>query len=121
VRRDETGSDDDRRPAAGLAPAARRPKELSPTLLRGRYVLRPSPCTTEPCLPGVAYALETADGCYYLTVGGRWSGDRRSWDAYVPAEGEEVAVSGRVGERRDVRGDVFRCVEVDALRSHAAR
>jgi len=83
--------------------------------LKGRYTLSPNPCTTEPCLPGVAYAVEAGGKLYFLTSGGRWSSQPRSLGAWTPAPGDSVAVAGRTASHTDIRGAEFLTIEVEAL------
>ena len=81
----------------------------------GRYVLVPNPCTTEPCLPGLAYAVETGAACYLLTVRGRWSAVEGDWGDARVEPGAVVTVTGMVSEQVDRRGDRFQTIEVEAL------
>jgi hypothetical protein len=83
--------------------------------LIGRYEYIGNPCTTKPCLPGMAYAVRVGDADYYLTVDGRWFSDSRSWNGYTPEPGDPVAVSGEVRDQRDVLGNPFHTIEVAAL------
>ena len=83
--------------------------------IEGRYVYVEGPCTTVPCLPGMAYAVETRERRYFVTVDGRWLADNRSWGGYTPQPGDTVAVHGRVGERRDVFGKPFSTIEASAV------
>lgn len=82
----------------------------------GRLAYLGNPCTTEPCLPGMAFAVMVESTPYYLTSEGAWLDDTRAWDGYTPAPGDKVTVIGRVIERRDVRGDPFLELEVASLR-----
>lgn len=83
--------------------------------ISGRYVLAPNPCTTEPCLPGMAYAVESGGRDFFLTVGGRWSAEARRWSGWTPEPGDAVKVTGRVEERTDIRGGAFLTIEVETL------
>ena len=85
------------------------------TAITGRYTLVPNPCTTEPCLPGMAYAVEAAGQCYFLTIAGRWSDQARSWKDWTPVPGDTVTVIGQVTRRSDIYGNPFLTVEADSL------
>jgi hypothetical protein len=86
------------------------------TTLTGRYDFVPNPCTTQPCLPGMAYAVESGGRHFFLTQSGRWSDQAKTWQGWTPAVGDSVSVTGRVAERPDIRGDPFFTIEVQGLR-----
>lgn len=83
--------------------------------LTGRYSFVPSPCTTTPCLPGMAYAIRSGESDYYLTVNGRWFSENRSWNGYTPDVGDNVTATGEVGRQKDVRDQMFLTLEVATL------
>lgn len=84
--------------------------------ITGFYTLAPNPCTTTPCLPGLAYALQAGGEQWFVTLDGHWFADDRSWSGYRPEPGDRVTISGPVGERTDVRGEPFRVIEAVTLR-----
>ena len=84
--------------------------------LIGRCTLAPNPCTTTPCLPGVAYALECEAALYYLTLAGRWSAQARSYAGYAAQLGDEIEVTGLVSRHTDIFGKPFYTVEVRSAR-----
>ncbi len=86
------------------------------TTLTGRYAFVPNPCTTQPCLPGMAFAVECAGQCFLLTQSGRWSDHPWISQGWSPAVGNSVSVTGRVTQHTDIRGDSFFTIEVEALR-----
>lgn len=88
--------------------------EVSMTIT-GKYVFLPNPCTTEPCLPGMAYALESSGQCFFLTMAGRWSDKPIERGEWTPELGDTATVVGRVTQRRDVRGEPFLTLEVESL------
>jgi hypothetical protein len=90
------------------------------TTITGEYALVGNPCTTDPCLPCVVYAVLADGTTYYLTVEGHWLRENRSWDGYTPEVGDWVTASGRVSERADIRGDPFYEIEVWSLRPAGA-
>jgi len=91
-------------------------KERRLSTITGRYCYVANPCTINPCLPGMAYAI-FADGLYYyITVNGRWSSANRSWDDYEPQSNDSVAVTGHVRERKDAFGKLFYALEAVSLR-----
>jgi hypothetical protein len=85
------------------------------TTIQGRYVLVPNPRTTEPPLPGMAYAVSVDSECYYLTSAGRWSAQARAWPGFAPAVGDAVTVVGSIHRVTDVRGEEFLTIEVESL------
>jgi len=40
--------------------------------ITGQYLLIENPCTTVPCLPGMAYAVLANGKYYYITIDGHW-------------------------------------------------
>jgi hypothetical protein len=89
------------------------------TTVTGNYILAGSPCTTEPCLPGLVYAVSVDEDTYYLTLEGSWLWWSRSWDGYTPEIGDLVTVTGYVDERVDISGDPFHNLEVVSLQPAA--
>ena len=83
--------------------------------ITGKYVLLPNPCMTEPCLPGMAYALQASGREYFLTAAGRWSDRTVAWNGWTPDVGDTVTATGRVARRTDVRGNAFLTIEVESL------
>lgn len=85
------------------------------TTLTGRYVLMPNPCTTEPCLPGMAPALESAGRHFFMTAGGRLLDKPAERWAWQPQYGDTIAVTGRTGQQVDIHGKAFATIEVESL------
>ncbi len=84
--------------------------------ITGRYAYVPNPCTTKPCLPGMAYAINAKGTDYFLTVNGRSFSENRPWNRNPPPlRGDEVDVTGKVSKQKDIRGDEFRTIEVASL------
>jgi len=81
----------------------------------GRYSYIGNPCTTKPCLPGMAYAVLANDKYYYITIDGRWLSENRSWSGYTPEPDDLVTITGYVLEKKDVFGKPFRTIEVVSL------
>ncbi len=90
------------------------PEPATATLV-GRYALVPSPCTTEPCLPGMVYAIESAGQFYLLAALGRWSERPFEWNGWTPALGDLVRVSGQIKTSRSIRGEPFLVIEVESM------
>ncbi len=86
-----------------------------PATLTGEYSYITNPCITEPCLPGMTFAVLSADTYYYLTVNGLGLAENRSWDGYTPAVGELVTVTGYLQEEKDIFHQSFYTVEVLSL------
>ncbi|MCX7097259.1 MAG: hypothetical protein NTV43_05060 [Methylococcales bacterium] len=85
------------------------------TTITGKLALLPNPCTSEPCLPGMAYALDAGNKVYFLTRGERWS------DRPIVAEGSVLAldarltVAGHIAQRWDIRGESFLTLEIASM------
>jgi hypothetical protein len=84
--------------------------------ITGQYVYVGNPCTTTPCLPGMAFAVTTVNACYYLTIKGHWFSKNRVWGRYTPEPGDLVTVVGYVQEKQDVFGKPFQTIEAVSLK-----
>jgi hypothetical protein len=82
----------------------------------GRYTYSGNPCTTDPCLPGMAYAVLVDEKPYYLTANGHFFIENRSWADYTPEPGDLVTVTGYLENKKDVFGKPFCTIEVISLR-----
>ncbi len=87
----------------------------SSTRVEGEYSVVPNPCTTVPCLPGMVYAVSTADACYVLSRAGHWLAESCRWGDFMPELGDQIVVSGHVTRKSDLRGDMFLEIEVESL------
>jgi uncharacterized repeat protein (TIGR01451 family) len=83
--------------------------------LVGDYLRVETPCTTDPCMPGLIHAVLANDAPYYLTFEGSWLWRNRSWDGYTPELGDIVRVKGCVTETPDATGETFHELEVTSL------
>ncbi len=83
--------------------------------ITGRYLLIENPCTTVPCLPGVAYAVSVNGKYYYFTINGHCFSNNQSWNGYTPDVDDFVTVIGLLGERKDIFGKSFNIIEVVSL------
>lgn len=83
--------------------------------IEGRYEFVANPCTTRPCLPGMALAVRGGERDYFLTVDGRLMAEARSWQGYAPEPGDRVAVTGEVRSHRDVFDKPYQTLEVTTL------
>ncbi len=86
-----------------------------PQVISGRYVFVPNPCITKPCLPGMAFAVESGGELLFIAIGGQWSSEPRSWGDYRPQAGDRVIVSGQVHTCVDTNGQPFRVIEVKSV------
>jgi hypothetical protein len=82
--------------------------------VRGTVQVLPNPCTTRPCLPGMALALEATTGTWYL-VRNRAFVDDLGVLGGSKEVGQQVTVTGRTAQRHDVDGEVFRTIELDQI------
>jgi hypothetical protein len=86
-----------------------------PTRISGEYLQVGTPCTTDPCLPGLVYAVLVDDTYHFLNVDGAWLWWNRSWDGYRPEIGDFVTVVGYAEETSDVYGAALHKIEVVSL------
>lgn len=85
------------------------------TTLTGTYTLLANPCSTKPCLPGLAYAV-VADNAYFPTLHGNLLVATHSWGAFTPQPGDKVAITGIVQYKNDAFGKPFRIIEVEKVK-----
>lgn len=87
------------------------------TTLTGQYCLVGNPCTTEPCLPGMASAILAGGVYYFLRAHDRWiSENSGDWDDYRPRAHDRVTVIGYTQKRKDVFGNPFYAIDVVSLK-----
>ena len=84
--------------------------------ITGFYCYIENPCTTDPCLPGMACAVKVKEKYYYLTVNDLWFSENRSWAKYIPKLNDLVTVDGFVREKQDIFGNPFRTIEIVSLK-----
>ena len=78
--------------------------------IRGEYLCVPNPCFSDPCLPGLIWAVKHDDTLYHLVhemYGWIWDCSKISWDGYSPKEGATVVVVGEVSEEQDIQGNTY--------------
>ena len=85
------------------------------TTITGEYSYVGNPCTTQPCLPGMIYAVFVNGTYYHLTSKGHWLWENQSWDGYMPEVNEVVSVTGVKSESLDIVGVPFHNIEVESL------
>ena len=79
----------------------------------GKLELVPNPCTTKPCLPGLAFAVVVDDRVpYFLTRDGRLQMQNA---VDLPSPGERVVAVGYVRDQKDVNGNAFKSLEFTSL------
>lgn len=83
---------------------------------RGPLVLAPNPCTTEPCLPGMALAIDVGGELCFVTHQGSWQADTGALGHPGLTVGQVVVANGTMKEITDVRGKVFRAIEVNSIK-----
>jgi len=67
------------------------------TTVTGEYGMVANPCTTDPCLPGMIYAILGEDQTTILLLRGQWirySSDWDVWPGVVPEVGDQVVARG---------------------------
>ena len=83
------------------------------TRTTGKLDLVPNPCTTKPCLPGLAFAVVVDDRVpYFLTREGRLQMQNA---VGLPSPGERVVAVGHVRDQKDVNGNAFKSLEFTSL------
>lgn len=82
--------------------------------LTGVLSLVPNPCTTRPCLPGLALAVVVGPTPYFLTRNGKLCRDDDALGRRAPV-GAKVRVSGAVETSRDVNDCLFHTIEFVSL------
>ena len=83
--------------------------------ITGSLILAPNPCTTEPCLPGMALAIHSDGRLLFLTSSGAFRTTTTAWAEAEIEPGAVVTVRGVVRERRDVAGRPYLTIEVSSL------
>lgn len=81
----------------------------------GSYVFIPNPCTTKPCLPGMAYAVKQQGGTWFLTVEGKLLNEAYVWSDWTPQVGAKIAVTGYVKHLVDIFGEPYIVIEVQSV------
>jgi hypothetical protein len=81
----------------------------------GSLILAPNPCTTEPCLPGLAYAIDADGRRVFVTTDGALRMHGHHWVEAELEPGSRVAGRGIVKERRDISGRPYLAIEVSSL------
>ena len=87
-----------------------------PVTVRGPLVLAPSPCTTRPCLPGMALAVDAGGELCFITRQGAVLFGTSALGSPGLAIGQAVVANGTMSEIPDVRGEVFRALEITSIR-----
>ena len=87
----------------------------SSTTIRGTLELVPNPCTTRPCIPGLALAVVVDGVPYFLTENEALCMQGRNWSRELPDPGEPVAVTGEVEAQLDVNDCRFLTIEVAGI------
>ena len=91
--------------------------DQTPKTITGTVALLPNPCTTKPCLPGMALAVIANDGVrYFLTKDGGFYMQDSGESKQMPAPGDKVVARGDVQEKLDITGNTFTTIEVTTLR-----
>lgn len=80
-------------------------------MITGMLTLLPTPCTTTPCLPGMALVVVAGDGAqYFLTKNGGYLQDLAGGQS-MSQPGDKVIVSGTTQDQRDTAGNAFTIIE----------
>ena len=85
--------------------------------ITGTLTLVPNPCTTRPCLPGMAFAVVVGHTPYFLAKNGKLCMNDYAWGPSAPRPGAQVTATGAVEEKHDINDCLFRTIEVASLRS----
>jgi hypothetical protein len=90
--------------------------DQTPKTITGTVALLPNPCTTKPCLPGMALAVIANDSVRYFLIkdSGFYMQDSGE-SKQMPASGNKVVARGDVQEKLDITGNNFKTIEVTTL------
>ena len=83
--------------------------------ITGYYSVVENPCTTRPCLPGLAYAVLANGKRYYITLNDRLLFENRSWANYTPNVNDLVSVKGYLRQKRDIYNQEYLTIETIEL------
>ena len=83
---------------------------------QGPLVLAPNPCTTQPCLPGMALAIDVGNELCFITCQGSWQADISALGTPGLTVGQVVVAKGTRNDITDVRGEVFHAIEVNSIK-----
>ena len=87
--------------------------------ITGALVLLSNPCTSKPCLPGMAFAITADDNAiYFLVKQGQFFMPGSGKIEDMPEPGERIIASGTVHESHDIAGNLFKTIEPVSLKSH---
>jgi hypothetical protein len=82
---------------------------------QGKLVYLPSPCHTEPCLPGVVIALETEAENYIISIDSRWFTDEIVFDEERYGIEEMVEITGIVSLKQDINSIEYYEIQVTSI------
>ena len=83
--------------------------------ISGILALLPNPCTTKPCLPGLALVIIGDDNVnYYLTRNDRFNIQDSGESNTMP--GDKVIARGEIKRKQDIEGNTFTTIEFSLLR-----
>lgn len=87
-------------------------KTSEPRQIVGQYIFVPNPCTTQPCLPGMAYAIWADDILYFVKANDSFLEKTHTWDDFTPAVGDLLEATGYVHQEQDIAGQLFFTLEI---------
>lgn len=90
--------------------------------IQGEFVYVPTPCTTDPCLPGLVAAIAEHDTSmtYILVVGSGWATSDYDWQSqweFEATAGVAVIASGRLRYRTELDGRRYTELELHTIGS----
>ncbi|MCL2041227.1 MAG: T9SS type A sorting domain-containing protein [Bacteroidales bacterium] len=82
--------------------------------ISGETTSVPNPCHTEPCVPGLVYAIETDSINYIITLQGywKWPDGPLVIETYSFDIGDPITVEGVVSVKQDIWGKDYTEIEV---------
>jgi hypothetical protein len=83
--------------------------------IKGIYTLVPNPCLTQPCLPGMAGAVKTGEGIYFLLKDGHFTDDGFFWEDVSPQHGDTLIINGIPDTMTDVKGEEFKVMKMISI------
>ncbi len=86
------------------------------SVIRGILTFQPLPCTTQPCLPGMAVAVTSDDGTDYLLVQkDNFYMPESDLAAALPAIGSTITARGMIVTKKDSNDTNYTTIELDEL------
>jgi len=87
----------------------------STNLYHGVLILVPNPCTTDPCLPCIAWSLNNDTANFVLTKNGNWICDNLIIDGKEYLENDTVTIIGHDTTKLDINSEPYYELEINEV------